>query len=96
MSEIGKRIAREMNIPEKLIKDGEYKNWTIEYAIDTLAKMASLDTDSPSKSSDFVTPANNAIKSLKQPSTKKDDSEDSIVQTPINSQSLKPPKRRLH
>ncbi|XP_023345616.1 uncharacterized protein LOC111714695 [Eurytemora carolleeae] len=60
-TETGKRLAISCNLPETLITKGTEKDWTPEYAMETLGKLSHLYTETPSKSQ------NTAVSSLSTP-----------------------------
>eukprot|EP00088_Acartia_fossae_P003180 TRINITY_DN11313_c0_g1_i8.p1 TRINITY_DN11313_c0_g1~~TRINITY_DN11313_c0_g1_i8.p1 ORF type:complete len:364 (-),score=66.85 TRINITY_DN11313_c0_g1_i8:65-1156(-) len=107
-SEAGLAAAESCNLPQSLIQDGYCEDWSSDYCIKTLAKLASLQEEpaDPSMIGHFKTPQagkrnklhstplNGADNSNMQSSN---DEETFNAETPLNSQqSQRPPKRRLN
>jgi len=59
-TQLGMDSAASCNIPQQLVEEGSYEEWTLSYAIETLGKMATLDVLTPFKEGALVssTPLN--------------------------------------
>jgi len=104
LTNAGTAALTHLGLVPNLIEDGSYQDWSVEYAIETLTKMALLGP-SPTKQNSR---ARNSNKSSQDESELSGQQETPISnsrqqttlssqqQTPLNSQSTRPPKRRLN
>jgi len=49
LSEVGSQAAASMHLPSSLMRSGRVEEWGVEEALETLAKVARLDAQTPRK-----------------------------------------------
>jgi len=86
----GSAALSSLGLPAEKIEDGSYQDWSTDYAIETLGKMAALEPTPTKKDK-------TGGGGLTSPLPASDSSASQLNhQTPFNSQTRRPPKRRLN